>query len=62
MTDTSSLFPNSVGITSACLFNNKASAVRSRSYRANIAPTNGQTFAPSSTIIAYVPGGRRASY
>lgn len=43
MTDTSALVPNSVGITSDLQFNLKDSAVRSRSYRASVAPTNKST-------------------
>ena len=62
MTDTSSLLPNHVGITSDCLYNLKPSAVRSRSYRASVLPTNGGTRNPGDTTILYIPGGRRASY
>lgn len=62
MTDTSALVPNSVGITSDLQFNLKDSAVRSRSYRASIAPTNKSTFNPADTCIMYIPGGRRNTY
>jgi len=40
----------------------KPSAVRSRSYRASIAPTNKSTFSPGDQAIFYVPGGRRNTY
>jgi hypothetical protein len=62
MTDTSSLLPNSVGISSDCLYNLKPSGVRSRSYRASVLATNGVPRAPGDVIIAYIPGGRRNTY
>jgi len=62
MTDTSSLVPNSVGISSDCQYTLKPSAVRSRAYRASIAPTNKSTFIAGDTCISYIPGGRRNSY
>jgi len=63
MTDTSSLLPNAVGLSSDCMYNLKPSAVRSRSYRASIPPTNGsQSRNPGDTVIFYVPGGRRNTY
>ncbi len=62
MTDSSVLLPNQVGLTSDCLFNLKPSAVRSRSYRASVLPTNKTVFNPTDTCIIYVPGGRRNTY
>jgi hypothetical protein len=62
MTDSSSLLPNSVGISSDCLYNLKPSGVRSRSYRASILATNGVPRNPGDVIIAYIPGGRRNTY
>ena len=62
MTDSSELLPNNVAVISDCLFNLKPSAVRSRSYRASIYPTNKSTFSPSDVAILYVPGGRRSTY
>ena len=43
MTDSSVLLPNQVAVSSDCLFNMKPSAVRSRSYRASVLPTNKTT-------------------
>lgn len=62
MTDTSQLMPNTSAITSDLNYSLKPSAVRSRSYRASILPTNKTTFNPSDTCIIYIPGGRRNSY
>lgn len=63
MTDSSTLVPNVMGISSDCQFNLKPSAVRSRSYRASITPTNSKSaFAPGDTCIIYVPGGRKNTY
>lgn len=62
MTDTSPLINNSVVITSDLNYNLKPSAVRSRSYRGSIMPTNKSTFSPSDTCIIYIPGGRRNTY
>ena len=62
MTDSSALLPNSVALTSDLLFNLKPSAVRSRSYRASILPSNKTSFNPSETAIMYIPGGRRNTY
>jgi hypothetical protein len=62
MTDSSTLVPNVMGISSDCQYNLKPSAVRSRSYRASIAPTNKSTFSPADTCIIYVPGGRKNTY
>jgi hypothetical protein len=62
MTDSSALLPNTIGLTSDCQFNLKPSAVRSRSYRASIAPTNKSTFNPGDTCIMYIPGGRKNTY
>ena len=62
MTDSSILLPNQTSVTSDLLFNLKSSAVRSRSYRASILPTNKTSFNPTDTCIIYVPGGRRNTY
>jgi len=62
MTDSSILLPNTQAVTSDCLYNLKPSAVRSRSYRASIPPTNKSSFVPGDTMIFYVPGGRRNTY
>lgn len=62
MTDTSSLLPNNVGITSDLNFSLKPSAVRSRSYKASILPSNGQTQACGNQSIFMIPGGRKNSY
>jgi hypothetical protein len=62
MTDTSTLVPNQMGISSDCQYNLKPSSVRARSYRASISPTNKSVFNPSDTIISYVPGGRKNTY
>lgn len=62
MTDTSALLPNSQAITSDLNYALKPSAVRSRSYRASVLPTNKTTFNPADTCIIYVPGGRRGTY
>ena len=61
-TDSSTLLPNSMGVSDDCLFNLKPSSVRGRSYRASIPAQNAQTFAAGSTIIVSVPSGRRNSY
>lgn len=62
MTDSSTLLPNVMGISSDCQYNLKPSAVRSRSYRASVATTNKSSFNPGDTAILYVPGGRRNTY
>ena len=62
MADNSVLVPNSHAVSSDCLFNLKPSAVRSRSYRANILPTNKNTFNPGDLAVFYIPGGRRNTY
>jgi hypothetical protein len=62
MTDTSQLLPNSVAVSSDCLYNLKPSAVRSRSYRASVLPTNGTSFPANGLAICYIPGGRRNTY
>jgi hypothetical protein len=62
MTDTSSFIPNQKGVSSDLMYNLKASSVQARSYRASIPPTNAQTFAPGSTIIMYIPGGRSKTF
>lgn len=62
MTDSSTLLPNVIGISSDCQYNLKPSAVRSRSYRSSIAPTNKSSFNPSDTAIMYISGGRRNTY
>ena len=62
MTDSSALLPNAQAVSSDCLFNLKPSAVRSRSYRASILPTNASSFTCGQTAILYVPGGRRNTY
>jgi len=55
MCDAANLVPNRVGLTSDAQFDLKPSAVRSRSYRASIAPTNKSTFSPGDQAIFYVP-------
>jgi hypothetical protein len=62
MTDTTQLIPNNLAVTSDLDYRLKPSAVRSRSYRASILPTNKNTFNPTDTAIVYVPGGRRNTY
>ena len=62
MTDSSSLLPNSVALTSDLHYSLKPSAVRSRSYRASILPTNKSTFSAGDTGIFYIPAGRRGTY
>lgn len=62
MTDSASLVPNVMGISSDCQYNLKPSAVRSRSYRASIAPTNKSSANPGDQLLCYVPGGRRNTY
>ena len=59
MTDSSALLPNSVAVSSDCLFNLKPSSVRARTYRASVPSSNKATFNPSDVAIFYVPGGRR---
>jgi hypothetical protein len=62
MTDNSMFVPNHQAVTSDSLFALKPSAVRSRSYRASIAPTNKSTFAANDMAIFYVPAGRRGTF
>ena len=62
MTDTSSLIPNTIGVSDDCKYVMKSSSARARSYRASIAPTNKSTFAPQDQMIFYIPGGRRNTY
>jgi hypothetical protein len=62
MTDTTQLIPNNLAVTNDLDFRLKPSAVRSRSYRASILPSNKNTFSPTDTAILYVPGGRRNTY
>ena len=61
-TDTSQLLPNSVAVSSDCLFNLKPSSVRARAYRASIPTSNKASFNPGDLAIFYIPGGRRNSY
>lgn len=58
MTDTSSFLPNSVGISSDCLYNLKPSAVASRQYRCSVPTSNKSIFAPGDVAIAYIPARR----
>jgi hypothetical protein len=62
MTDNYNLIPNNHGITSDALYNMKASAVRSRSYRASILPSNKQVFVPGDVIVLALPCGRRNTF
>ena len=62
MTDNSNLIPNRVCITSNCRYNMKASAVRSRSMRCSVLPTNKSTFNPSEVAICYIPAGRKNTF
>ena len=62
MTDNSNLIPNRVGITSDCLYNMKASAVRSRSMRCSVLPTNKSTFNPGEVAVLYIPAGRKIHF
>ncbi len=62
MTDTTSFIPNAPAITSDLNYSIKPSAVRSRSYRASVLPTNKTVFNPTDTCIIYIPGGRRNTY
>ena len=62
MTDTTQLIPNNLAVTNDLDFRLKPSAVRSRSYRASILPSNKNTFNPTDTAIMYVPGGSRNTY
>ena len=52
MTDNSNLLNNRQGITSDCLYNMKASAVRSRSMHCSVLPTNKFVFAPCDVCVA----------
>jgi hypothetical protein len=61
-TDTSQLLPNSVAVSSDCLFNLKPSSVRARTMRVSIPTSNKSTFNPSDLAIFYIPGGRRNTY
>jgi hypothetical protein len=62
MTDSSTLIPNAMGIPAECKYDLKHSAVRSRSYRSSVVPTNKSVFNPSDTAICYVSGGRRNTF
>ena len=62
MTDSTQFLPNTQALTDDLHFALKPSAVRSRSYRASILPTNKNSFNPTETCIMYVPCGRRNSY
>jgi hypothetical protein len=61
-TDSGNLVPNPQSITSDCAFTLKNSAVRCRKYRASIPASNGNVFAPLSTVIVNIPAGRRATF
>ena len=61
-TDTSQLLPNSVAVSSDCLYNLKPSSVRARAYRASIPTSNKSVFTPGDLAIFYIPGGRRNTY
>lgn len=61
-TDTSQLLPNSVAVSSDCLFNLKPSSVRARTMRCSIPTSNKATFNPGDLAIFYIPGGRRNTY
>ena len=58
MTDTSSFLPNSIGISSDCLYNLKPSAVASRQYRCSVPTSNKSNFNPGDVAIAYIPARR----
>ena len=62
MTDNSNLLNNRQGVTSDCLYNMKASAVRSRSMRCSVLPTNKSVFAPGDVCVAYIPCGRKNTF
>jgi hypothetical protein len=62
MTDSASLVPNVMGISSDCQYNLKPSAVRSRSYRSSVVPSNKSVFAPQDVAIFAISGGRRNTY
>lgn len=61
-TDSGNLVPNPQSITADCAFTLKNSAVRCRKYRASIPASNGNVFAPLSTVIVNIPSGRRATF
>ncbi len=61
-TDSGNLVPNPQSITADCAFTLKNSAVRCRKYRASIPASNGNVFAPLSTVIVNIPAGRRATF
>jgi hypothetical protein len=61
-TDTSQLLPNSVAVSSDCLYNLKPSSVRAKAYRASIPTSNKSLFNPGDLAIFYIPGGRRNTY
>ena len=61
-TDTSQLLPNSVAVSSDCLFNLKPSSVRARTMRCSIPSSNRSVFSPGDLAIFYIPGGRRNTY
>ena len=65
MTDASTLLlPNTMAVSSDCLYTLKPSSVRGRSYRASIPSSNTQTFsmASNTTGIFYIPCGRRNTF
>ena len=62
MTDNSNLLNNRQGITSDCLYNMKASAVRSRFMRCSVLPTNKSTFNPGEVAVLYIPAGRKIHF
>jgi len=62
MTDSASLVPNVMGISSDCQYNLKPSAIRSRSYRSSVVPSNKSVFSPQDVAIFAISGGRRNTY
>ena len=56
------LLPVHTALTSQMMLGLLPSAPRSRSYRINVAPLNGSTFAPSSQIIFELPTGRKGTW
>ena len=62
MTDNSNLLNNRQGITSDCFYNMKPSAVRSKSMRCSVLPTNKSTFLPGDVCVSYIPCGRKNTF
>ena len=62
MTDASQLIPNSMAVSSDCLYNLKPSSVPGRVYRASIPTSNKSTFNPSDVAVLYIPAGRRNTF